>query len=131
MKKSFLSFLSALLFLTIVPAAITGCKPASENQDANIHHTVFFCFNDSISSADQQVFFNELKKLSTIPVVIDFKIVVETGAKNSFTHGATMMFKNKEDYNSYNTNPMHVKFVQEVWKKNIKEFMEIDFQGTL
>ncbi len=102
----------------------SGADQISEN---NISHSAFFKFKDSLSAADKELFFAEINKLAGIEGAIDFKVVKETSPKNHFEYGATMQFKDQKAYDSYNTNPQHHKFVQEIWLKMVEDFMEIDY----
>jgi hypothetical protein len=35
-----------------------------------------------------------------------------------------------EDYTTYNEHPVHVGFVEERWMKEVKDFLEIDFESA-
>jgi len=125
MKSSKIFFL-----ILIVPLAFItlNCNTKMENQsNSNILHSAFFKLKDSLSSTDKELFFTEINKLATIEGVIDFKVVNETSPKNHFTNGVTMEFADQKAYDSYNTNPQHQKFVQEIWLKMVEDFMEIDY----
>ncbi|WP_213644817.1 Dabb family protein [Paenibacillus lautus] len=36
-----------------------------------------------------------------------------------------MMFENEADYEAYNVHPQHVDFVENRWKKEVEQFLEI------
>jgi hypothetical protein len=38
-----------------------------------------------------------------------------------------MEFKNNEAYQYYNNHPEHVAFVQNIWLREVKDFLEIDY----
>lgn len=38
-----------------------------------------------------------------------------------------MMFENEADYEAYNVHPQHVDFVENRWKKEVEQFLEIDY----
>ena len=65
--------------------------------------------------------------LAEIPGVENFKVVKEISLKNLFTFGLSMEFSNQTAYDAYNNHPIHVRFVQDVWLKEVAEFQEIDY----
>ena len=91
-------------------------------------HTVFFSLNDNKNSDGEAYFFEAAKKLSEIPGVFDFKCVKQISAKNNFDYGLTMSFENDEAYQGYTDHPDHVDFVEKIWKKHVREFLEIDYR---
>lgn len=52
----------------------------------------------------------------------------EISPKNNYDYGFSFDFMKAEDYEAYNNHPLHVRFVEEHWKTEVTEFMEIDFQ---
>ena len=129
MKK--LIFTSIYISALAAGLLFTNCgsnqSNADNNHENNICHNAFFKLKDSLSSDDRKLFFEEIYKLANIEGVIDFKVVKETSPKNQFEYGATMQFKDQNAYDSYNSNPLHQKFVQEIWMKMVEDFMEIDY----
>ncbi|MCM5663723.1 Dabb family protein [Galbibacter mesophilus] len=92
-----------------------------------ITHTVFFKLKHPKGSDAEKVFIEKATALKAIPTVKNMKAVKEVGKKNNFDWGLTMQFANQEDYDTYNNHPDHVNFVENVWKKEVVEFMEIDY----
>jgi len=128
MKKRLNSSVLILTVLICIISANYSCqKEKNQNLENNISHNAFFKLKDSLSNADKELFFTEINKLAGIEGVIDFKVVKETSPKNHFEYGATMQFKDQTAYDSYNSNPQHQKFVQEIWMKMVEDFMEIDY----
>ena len=127
--KKLLDMKWTIVFLFIVIGILTlKCNTImKKDSNSNIHHNAFFKLKDSLSAADKELFFKEINRLSAIEGVIDFKVVKETSPKNHFEYGATMQFKDQEAYDAYNSNPQHVKFVNEIWLKMVEDFMEIDY----
>jgi len=41
-----------------------------------------------------------------------------------------MDFSSQPAYDQYNQHPDHIAFVQNVWLKEVKDFMEIDYEIT-
>ena len=93
-----------------------------------IRHTVVFKFNDQTSAIKEKDFFMAIKKLSSIPGVQNFECLRQIGKKNNFDYGVSMEFNGTAEYEHYNNHPMHVHFLNQYWKKDVADFMEIDYQ---
>jgi len=75
-------------------------------------------------------FLNDGNRILTgIPVVRNFQVFSQVSAKNDYRYGFSMIFSNQDDYESYNKHPDHVAFVEERWKKEVSDFLEIDFEA--
>jgi quinol monooxygenase YgiN len=120
-------YLKGFLLIILAAIFIASCQKKEEFQSNNICHNAFFKLKDSLSTEDRKLFFDEIYKLADIEGVIDFKVVKETSSKNQFEFGATMQFKDQKAYEAYNQNPLHQKFVKEIWMKMVESFMEIDY----
>lgn len=95
-------------------------------QSTFIHH-VYFWLNNPDSAADKHALIDGLKKLSAVTTIKDFHIgqpadtsreVIERGYAISWL----LQFANAEDQASYQTDPVHLKFVEEckhLWSKVI------------
>jgi quinol monooxygenase YgiN len=116
-----------LIMLILVSIFQLSCQKKVDNQSSNISHNAYFKLKDSLQESDRKLFFDEIYKLSDIEGVIDFKVVKETSPKNKFEYGATMQFKDQQAYDAYNQNPLHQKFVNEIWLKMVDSFIEIDY----
>lgn len=92
-----------------------------------IQHTVTFKLHATSGSPEEAAFIKELRALSAIPGVIDFKVHQQIGKKNEFDFGATMFFANDADYQQYNNHPDHVAFVNGTWLPQVADFLEIDY----
>jgi hypothetical protein len=110
--------------MTILHSAIAQSSPIK------IRHTVVFSLNHEKGSADEKAFFAALDKLAAIPGVENFKYWKEISRKNTYDYILTMDFSGQQAYDQYNQNPGHVAFVQNVWLKEVKDFMEIDYEIT-
>ncbi|MDX2301992.1 MAG: Dabb family protein [Microscillaceae bacterium] len=95
--------------------------------DTHIRHTVFFRLAHPIGSTEEAVFFEASEVLVLIPGVKNFKKLKEVSPKNNFTYGFYMEFENEAAYQAYNNHPDHVRFVQEIWLREVEDFMEIDY----
>ncbi|MFC2090924.1 Dabb family protein, partial [Bacteroidota bacterium] len=94
-----------------------------------IQHGVIFSLKHEKGSPEAKKFISDGKRLlSSIPVVQDFQAFDQVSPKNDFQYGFTMVFNSMEDYQTYNEHPTHEAFVEERWKKEVSDFLEIDFK---
>ena len=91
-----------------------------------ITHSVFFKLAHENGSVEEAEFLRKAAELANIPSVGQFKVLRETSPKNGFDFGLTMVFTDQAAYDAYNNHPDHVAFVQDVWLKDVADFMEID-----
>ena len=99
-----------------------------EQSKNSLRHSVIFTFNEGMTSDEKKTFFDEVRKLSTISGVENFEILKQVSVKNKFEYGILMEFKDNEAYQFYNNHPNHVAFVQNIWLKQVSDFLEIDFE---
>lgn len=92
-----------------------------------ITHSVFFKLKHAQGSAEEMAFLNAALELSSIPGVHNFKCVKEVSKSNKFEYGLTMEFDDQKNYDDYSAHPDHVQFVEQLWAKNVEEFLEIDY----
>jgi hypothetical protein len=91
-----------------------------------IHH-VFFWLKNPERKEDAFQLIEGLKKLSAAPTIKDFHIGIPAATNrevidNSYAVSWLLLFKNKEDQDIYQTDPMHLKFIEEcshLWNKVI------------
>lgn len=105
-----------------------GAFPAAtwENQLAHkfIHH-VFFWLKHPDSAEDKKKLLAGLHKLSSVKTIRMFQIGVPAGTKRdvierSYSVSWLLVFDNPEDQESYQKDPIHLKFVEEcsmLWEK--------------
>lgn len=94
-----------------------------------VQHMVIFNLPYKAGSSKAVKFLNDGNRiLSGIPVVRDFQVFLQVSPKNDFQYGFSMVFTNQDDYETYNTHPDHVAFVEERWMKEVTDFLEIDFE---
>jgi hypothetical protein len=123
------TFVTGILFvIALTLAGFPADKPAkaAKNQKP-IRHTVFFVLKHAPGSQEEADFLAAARKLADIPTVNKFRCLKEVSPKNNFTFGLTMEFADQAAYDTYNKHPDHVKFVEEVWMKEVADFMEIDY----
>jgi hypothetical protein len=97
--------------------------------ETQIQHGVIFSLKHEKGSADAKKFLEDGRRILTgIPVVQDFQVFDQVSPKNDFEYGFSMVFDSMEDYKTYNEHPDHVAFVEERWMKEVRDFLEIDFE---
>jgi hypothetical protein len=94
-----------------------------------IRHSVVFKLKHPIGSAEEQIFFDAVNKLSSIEGVENFVCYRQTSAHSSFDYGLFMDFANKTLYENYNKHPEHVAFVEQYWLANVEGFLELDYES--
>ena len=92
-----------------------------------IQHTVVFRLIHASGSAAETDFLKKAKALGELPNVVDLQVLKQVSKKNSFTFGLSMFFESESTYQSYNSHPDHMAFVNNVWLPEVAEFMEIDY----
>ncbi len=89
-----------------------------------IHHVYFWLKNsESLNELNQLI--EGLKKLSVVPTIKNFHIGKPAATNrgvidSSYSVSWLLLFDNKEDQDSYQTDPVHLKFVEEcshLWSK--------------
>jgi hypothetical protein len=91
-----------------------------------IQHLVLLNLKYQDTPLKEQVFFNHLKELASIPEVNNLKVSKQVSYKNPFQNAISMNFENKASYQRYLINVHHDSFVENYWKKDVAEFMEVD-----
>jgi Stress responsive A/B Barrel Domain len=89
-----------------------------------IHH-VFFWLKDPENSEGLNQLIEGLQKLSKAAIIKDFHIGVPAATNrevidSSYAVSWLLLFDNKGDQDSYQTDPMHLKFIEEcshLWNK--------------
>lgn len=129
MKTNRRNFLSK----TSLAALTLSCLSSFKNSDNSnkmknvfIHH-VFFWLHNAASTEDRDKLVDGLKKLAAVKTIRDFHIgkpadtnrdVIERGYAVSWL----LQFDNAADQASYQTDPVHLKFIEEckhLWSKVI------------
>ncbi|MFG0261098.1 MAG: Dabb family protein, partial [Novipirellula sp. JB048] len=93
-----------------------------------IEHTVTFRLKHATGSEEEKSFLTAAAELATIPGVQDFQIRRQTSPKNPHPFGISMKFDSATEYQNYNDHPLHVRFVQQRWLKEVIAFQEADFE---
>lgn len=104
--------------------------PSKTEKNSIIKHMVIFCLKYAKDSIETENFLLKSKNiLSSIEGVKNFEIVKQFNPKNDYDFGFYMEFKDKKTYQSYNENPAHINYVQQIWLKEVVRFLEIDFES--
>ena len=106
---------------TILAAANNQTK---EMKNIFVHH-VYFWLKNKDSEEDINKLVAGLKKLSAVTTIQQFHIGKPASTSREVIDGSyavswLVLFKNKEDQDSYQTDPTHLKFVEEcssLWSK--------------
>ena len=92
-----------------------------------IRHTVAFRLKHPAGSAAEADFLAAGSRLAGIPGVENFESLRQVSPKNDFSFGFSMEFADQAAYTGYNEHPDHVRFVEERWKPEVEDFLEIDY----
>ncbi|MDF7799170.1 Dabb family protein [Pontiellaceae bacterium B1224] len=122
-----IKFISVLCIAFLLTGCATTESPSVTKGSEMITHTVFFKLNHVRGSEAEALFLSKAAALSAIPGVENFQILEETSPKNSFDFGLSMEFADQAAYDTYNTHPEHIAFVQQAWLNEVADFQEIDY----
>ncbi len=96
-----------------------------------IRHMVVFTLRYPPESDETREFLSDARdRLSAIPVVQRFEAFRQVSRKNEYQYGFSMEFAGSDEYREYNEHPAHVAFVNERWKIEVTDFLEIDFESV-
>lgn len=94
---------------------------------SSITHMVTFTLYAGKDTAEAEVFLKEsAEALAVIPGVENFQVLRQVSAKNEFDYSFSMVFTDQAAYDAYNEHPVHRKYVEERWEKEVSRFQEID-----
>jgi hypothetical protein len=92
-----------------------------------IRHTVAFALVHGAGSDEERDFLDAAGRLEEIPGVEAFELLAEVSPKNDYRFGISMEFADRAAYEGYNDHPEHVRFVQERWVPEVRDFLEVDY----
>jgi len=92
-----------------------------------IRHTVVFKLKHPVDSAEEAAFLRAIRELARISTVKNFEVYRQVSKKNIYHFGVSMDFTDQQDYQTYNEHSAHVAFVENRWKPEVTDFMEIDY----
>ncbi len=132
-RKFFGRLGAAALFTGLFPRKISATDLVMQQailKQGEIQHMVIFNLPYKEGSKKAIKFLNDGNRILTgIPVVRDFQVFLQVSPKNDYQYGFSMVFTNQADYQTYNDHPDHVAFVEERWKTEVTDFLEIDFKS--
>jgi len=96
-------------------------------ENGRIRHTVSFALRHPAGSPAEREFLDAARRLGEIPEVESFDVLAEVSPKNAFRFGISMEFADQAAYDAYNRHPEHVRFVEERWRDEVVDFLEIDY----
>ena len=109
-------------------ATVDTAETENVENEQYIIHTVAFTLRHNSDSDSVSIFLNDARRLlSSIPTVQNFEVRKETSKKNNYEYGFSMRFTDMDAYESYNNHPIHVDFVENRWKKEVEDFLELDY----
>ncbi|MEN7547294.1 Dabb family protein [Rapidithrix thailandica] len=127
-------FVFSLLFLGFVQCtsntAQNNTSATTENTlDTRIIHTVIFSLKHEAGSPEERQFLDDARTILTaIPGVEEFEVRKQVSQKNEYQFGFSMKFADQQAYDKYNQHPEHIAFVEKRWKKEVTDFLEIDYE---
>ena len=117
-----------LIKLLLIVSILIGCQSSKDSLplDSNFVHVVYIWLNNPESKKDRTQFESNLNtflensqyaktKFVGVPAMTD-RVVVD----NSYTYSLIVSFSSKEEQDNYQTEPAHVKFVEDtkhLWNK--------------
>lgn len=116
-----------LMGLTMIMAMAAMQCTNPQNTNNMITHTVYFKLKHEKGSDAEKAFIQKALDLGAISTVHNLRCVREVSPKNNFDHGLIMQFEDQAGYDTYNNHPDHQDFVENVWKAEVVDFMEIDY----
>ena len=96
-------------------------------EPSRIRHTVAFVLVHAQGSDEERDFLEAAERLAAIPGVEAFELLAEVSPKNDYRFGISMEFADHAAYEQYNGHPDHVRFVQERWAPEVRDFLEVDY----
>lgn len=123
-RRKFVNQTTITALATIVGAAVVSNTMAMIEKGVFIHH-VYFWLNNPESKEDFDKLVAGLRKLSVVKTINSFHIgkPADTNREvidRSYSVSWMLLFKNKADQDSYQVDPIHLKFVEDckhLWKK--------------
>lgn len=108
--------------------SVSQQNPVKPMKTFKLRHTVFFSLRYPKGSAEEKTFLEAARKLSWIPGVLNFECLREVSSKNNYDYGLSMEFESVKAYKDYQKNPDHDAFVKTYWMRDVKDFLEIDYE---
>ncbi|MGN6492709.1 MAG: Dabb family protein [Agriterribacter sp.] len=125
-RRKFVHQTTKTAIASLITTGIVANSHAMTENNTFIHH-VYFWLNNPESKEDFDKLVAGLKKLSAVKTIKTFYIGKPADTNRdvidrSYSVSWLLLFNNKADQDSYQTDPIHLKFVDEckhLWKKVI------------
>lgn len=125
-RRNFIGNLSKASLAGTVMAKPTAAVKQKELKRRFIHH-VYFWLKNKGNASDKAKLIEGLRKLSAVKTIQQFNIGMPADTNrdvidSSYSISWMLLFKNGKDQASYQTDPIHLKFVEEcshLWTKVI------------
>jgi len=96
-----------------------------------IRHMVVFNLKVGEDDPRAAEFFAEAARaLAPIPAALEFRQCRQTNGMCPYAYGFSFDFATAGDYAAYNAHPDHQRFVEDWWKTQVADFMEVDFESA-
>lgn len=125
-RRAFISVLGKAAALTGFATLVSQCASAQTEEKVFVHHVYFWLKNQG-SAEDKAKLIEGLRKLSKVKTIKEFHIGQPADTNrdvidSSYDVSWLLMFKDKASQDSYQEDPIHLKFVEEsshLWDKVI------------
>ncbi len=94
-----------------------------------LHTVAFSLVHPKGSPAEAAFLADSLEILGALHGVRDFTVCRQTSPKCKFEFALAMRFDSPSAFAAYNKNPVHCRYVEERWKKEVADFQETDFEA--
>lgn len=123
-RRKFVNQTTKTALATVIAAGVVSNTMAMIEKGTFIHH-VYFWLNNPESKEDFDKLVAGLRKLSSVKTINAFHIGKPADTNRdvidrSYSVSWMLMFKNKADQDSYQVDPIHLKFIDDckhLWKK--------------
>lgn len=118
-RRQFLSNAGKAAAVTaLAPFAFNKGAAAASNDEGPFIHHVYFWLKNATSQDDKSKLIAGLKKLSSVKTIQQFHIGQPAPTNRdvidrSYAVSWLLFFKNKADQDSYQTDPVHLKFIED------------------
>jgi len=125
-RRRFISFAGKAAVLSGL-ASFSGTSTYATAENKTFIHHVYFWLKNPKSSEDQAKLIAGLRKLAKVSTIQKFHIGLPAKTnrdvvENTYSVSWLLFFKNKADQDKYQTDPIHLKFIEEcspLWEKVI------------
>lgn len=96
---------------------------AAAMTDERIRHIVLFALRPEIGEAEAGAFLAYTRQvLASIPGAQKAAVFCQINPQNDYPFGVTLEFADPAVYEAFKTDPIHLKFVEELWNKKVERY---------